>query len=42
MLQAELEMSQVAVSILTCYTLDEWKMSQVTVSRLTFYRLNRK
>jgi len=32
MLQAELEMSQVAVSILTCCMLDEWKMSQVTVS----------
>jgi len=34
MLQAELEMSQVAVSILTCHMLDEWKMCQVTVSIL--------
>jgi len=42
MLGAELEMSQVVVSILTCYMLDEWKMSQVIVSILTFYRLSRK
>jgi len=33
-------MNQVAVSILTCYMLDEWKMSQVTVSILTGYTLD--